>query len=128
MFISIWINQFGKSKDPSKCVALWMKPGVSYLTNMFSNGILSFLGFGFGAVIRIIEYALKIGNWERKFVKEHGEYYHLGCVGTHPDYQGQGLLRDTLTPMLQRADKEGRYCFLESTKAKNVAIYESNSI
>ena len=51
-------------------------------------------------------------------------HWYLGLLGTDPDRQRQGVARALLTPMLDRADREGFPVFLETGMPGNVAVYE----
>lgn len=52
------------------------------------------------------------------------EHWYLQGVGTDPQFQGQGYASAVLRPVLDRCDAEGTPAYLESTKERNVAIYE----
>jgi GNAT superfamily N-acetyltransferase len=51
-------------------------------------------------------------------------YWYLMMMGVDPACQGQGHAGRLLRPMLERADREGTACFLETQLAKNVGLYE----
>ena len=51
-------------------------------------------------------------------------HWYLQGLGTDPGVQRTGLGSAVLQPVLQRADATGVPCYLESTKATNVAFYE----
>ncbi len=51
-------------------------------------------------------------------------YWYLQILAVDPAYQGQGLARRLLEPMLARADREGLPCYLETQLEKNVALYK----
>lgn len=50
-------------------------------------------------------------------------YYLLG-IGVEPSHQGQGIGSALLRPMLERCDREGMPSYLESSKGRNVPLYE----
>ncbi|CAO3610352.1 unnamed protein product [Cunninghamella blakesleeana] len=52
------------------------------------------------------------------------EYYYLQMIGVEPNQQGKGYSKKVMNPILEKADKEKQYCYLESTKKENVPIYE----
>ncbi|TPX39791.1 hypothetical protein SeMB42_g01159 [Synchytrium endobioticum] len=56
--------------------------------------------------------------------KAERRYYNLSIAATRPDKQGKGLLKHVLKPALARADAEDAVVWLESTKERNVPIYE----
>jgi GNAT superfamily N-acetyltransferase len=52
-------------------------------------------------------------------------YYFCNIVTVLPEAQGKGVGRELMEEVLKRADKEGRKCYLESSRdVPNVAIYE----
>jgi ribosomal protein S18 acetylase RimI-like enzyme len=50
-------------------------------------------------------------------------HWYLQMIGVAPAYQGQGFSSRLLRPMLERIDREGMPCYLETNVEKNVAIY-----
>jgi hypothetical protein len=53
-----------------------------------------------------------------------GPHWYLALLGVSPGYQRQGIGGALLTPVLQRADREGAACYLETFVADNVPFYE----
>jgi GNAT superfamily N-acetyltransferase len=52
-------------------------------------------------------------------------YYFCNIVTVLPECQGQGVGRKLIEEVLSMADREGRNCYLESSRREpNVAIYE----
>lgn len=51
-------------------------------------------------------------------------HWYLGVVGVEPELHGRGLGTALLRPRLQRADREGLPCYLETTRPANVPYYE----
>ena len=52
------------------------------------------------------------------------EMDYLALLGVSPGYQRQGIGGALLTPVLQRADREGAACYLGTFVADNVPFYE----
>ncbi|MGE3856533.1 MAG: GNAT family N-acetyltransferase [Dehalococcoidia bacterium] len=50
-------------------------------------------------------------------------YYLLG-IGVDPSRQGRGVGSSLLAPMAERCDREGMPAYLESSKERNVPLYE----
>jgi ribosomal protein S18 acetylase RimI-like enzyme len=50
-------------------------------------------------------------------------HYYLEIIGTDPSQQGRGLGTALITPMVERADREGVGMYLESSKQTNVPYY-----
>ncbi len=51
-------------------------------------------------------------------------HWVLQLVGVEPGKQGSGLGSMLLHPLLERADKDGKTCYLETLNEPNVAFYE----
>ena len=51
-------------------------------------------------------------------------HWYLGLLGTDPGRQRTGIARALLSPMLARADREGRPVFLETGMPQNLAFYQ----
>lgn len=70
--------------------------------------------------------------WKREQAKCQSElwqdpngYYFVNIVVVSPDAQGKGVGRKLFEVVMNRADKEGRKCYLESSRWEpNVKIYE----
>ena len=52
-------------------------------------------------------------------------YYLLG-IGVEPELQGRGIGTQLMAPVLERADREGMPAYLESSKEKNLPLYQRN--
>ena len=53
-------------------------------------------------------------------------HYYLFVLGTEPEHQGRGVGTQLLRPVLERCDREGVPAYLESSKEKNLPLYERN--
>jgi len=51
-------------------------------------------------------------------------HYYLLAIGVDPDRQGRGVGSSLLAPMAERLDREGMPAYLESTKERNLPLYE----
>lgn len=49
--------------------------------------------------------------------------WYLALLGTHPDWQRQGVGRAVLTPVLEVADRDGLHAELVTESPENVAFY-----
>lgn len=56
----------------------------------------------------------------------HEPHYYLLALGVEPDLQGRGLGTKLMAPILERCDRERVPAYLESSKEKNVPLYERN--
>jgi len=59
---------------------------------------------------------------EKNHPKER--HYYLLAIGVDPPRQGQGVGSTLLQPMVERLDAEGVPAYLESSKERNIPLYE----
>lgn len=52
------------------------------------------------------------------------EHWYVMVVGVAPEAQGQGLGRALLQPVMDRADRDGVPCYLETAQPRNVSFYQ----
>ena len=52
-------------------------------------------------------------------------HWYLATVGVAPSAQGRGVGRALVAALLERADRDGRPCYLESDRPENVPFYEA---
>ncbi|KAI9865282.1 MAG: hypothetical protein M1824_003436 [Vezdaea acicularis] len=52
------------------------------------------------------------------------ESYYLVYLGTKPDAQGKGYGRTLIEHITDKADQEGRPCYLESSAGENITFYQ----
>lgn len=74
---------------------------------------------GLGGMPRVIS---TLSLVEKKHPKEP-HYYLLG-IGVDPARQGKGVGSSLLAPMAERLDREGVPGYLESSKERNIPLYE----
>jgi ribosomal protein S18 acetylase RimI-like enzyme len=55
-----------------------------------------------------------------------GRHLYLQFLGVEPTRQGLGLGSTLIRPMLARADAESLPCYLETSDARNVPLYQSH--
>ena len=110
-----------------KCegIAVWFPHGSRYDTwwSMFISGqfLIPFI-IGRETIKRKMAFG-KYAREVRKRITPFPHWYLQGLGVTH-EHQGQGLASKLLKPMLERMDKEGLPCFLETQSPRNVALYE----
>jgi GNAT superfamily N-acetyltransferase len=100
--------------------ALWLPPGKWHL--------------GVGAQLRLLPSMFSVtgSNLPRLFSvlnlieKRHPKepHYYLAVLGVEPEYQGKGFGSALMQPVLERCDREGIPGYLESSKRRNVVLYE----
>ncbi len=56
----------------------------------------------------------------------HEPHWYLLALGVEPDLQGRSIGTQLMVPILERCDKEGTPAYLESSKERNVPLYERN--
>lgn len=56
----------------------------------------------------------------------HEPHFYLLALGVDPDHQGRGVGSALMQPILERCDREGTPAYLESSKERNVPLYERN--
>ncbi|MEP6870799.1 MAG: GNAT family N-acetyltransferase [Anaerolineaceae bacterium] len=56
----------------------------------------------------------------------HEPHYYLMVLGTEPNLQGRGIGGQLMAPVLARCDQERVPAYLESSKEKNLPLYERN--
>jgi len=54
------------------------------------------------------------------------DHWYLLLLGVDPPRQGQGVGGSLIEPILRRADAEGRACYLETMKPRNVTFYQKH--
>jgi ribosomal protein S18 acetylase RimI-like enzyme len=105
--------------DDHAAAALWSPPGawkipVSAIAR-HAGTLLKLYGWRFLPNLTVLN------DMEKHHPPE--PHYYLEIIGTDPDQQGRGLGTALMTPMLERADREGVGAYLESTKESNLAFY-----
>ncbi|KAJ9660878.1 hypothetical protein H2201_006770 [Coniosporium apollinis] len=135
---------FHVAKDPSSSTpnkvlgtAMWLPPHPPsepqswplYLSTwtLWLNQILMNLTYGRGGLNVKRYYIWKAAQAEAQgelWMSEMG-YYFCNIVTVLPEAQGKGVGRALMETVLEMADREGRWCYLESSRrVPNVAIYE----
>jgi GNAT superfamily N-acetyltransferase len=101
--------------------ALWLPPGKWHL--------------GFGEQLRLFPSMISVTGrnlprlisvlnlMEKKHPKDPAHYY-LAVLGVEPAFQGRGFGGALMQPVLARCDRERIPAYLESSKRRNVALYE----
>jgi ribosomal protein S18 acetylase RimI-like enzyme len=56
----------------------------------------------------------------------HEPHWYLSVLGVDPEKQGQGIGTALMQPVLEMCDRDGTPAYLESSKEKNVPLYERN--
>ncbi len=51
-------------------------------------------------------------------------HWYLAAIGVDPEHQGRGIGSALMRPMLERADRDGLHCWLDTHQEQNVRLYE----
>jgi ribosomal protein S18 acetylase RimI-like enzyme len=104
--------------------ALWIPPGKypqSVVRMMLSGLMLVPLKFGWTAFGRVMA---SLSCYERLHKRDvPPRHWYLPTLGVDPPRQGQGIGSALLRPVLEMADTEGLFCYLETETEKNVLFY-----
>lgn len=76
--------------------------------------------------LSVLRRQIAFGRWAEPVRKRcvPGRHWYLQLLGVEPAYQGRGYASTLLRPMLERIDREGLPCYLETQTEKNVPLYE----
>lgn len=100
--------------------ALWMPPGkwrISIARQLrLLPSMVAVNGRDLPRLMRVLH----------KMESAHPEepHYYLPTLGVEPEYQGRGFGSALLQPVLARCDRERIPAYLESSKRRNVVLYE----
>jgi GNAT superfamily N-acetyltransferase len=99
------------------------QPGSAVLPAMASlfEGLGLAGRLGVDTLLRMLGY-LRFAAAERR---RHAPcpHWYLSLLAVRPDCQGQGHAGALVRPMLQRADREGLPCYLETQNERNLPVY-----
>ncbi|MDA1266821.1 MAG: GNAT family N-acetyltransferase [Planctomycetota bacterium] len=103
--------------------ALWNPPGQR------PHGVLNDLKLLPDLVriagLRGVTRAIGALDFMEKRHPEEPHYYLLG-IGVDPGLQGRSIGTQLMAPILERCDREGMPAYLESSKERNLPLYERN--
>jgi GNAT superfamily N-acetyltransferase len=111
--------------DDHAGVALWHPPGyygAGFIDSLRLLPSVSRLAGGYG---RLREVSRAVGALEERR-RQHVPmpHFYLSALGVDPERQGEGIGTALMQPVLHRADREERPCYLETATARNVLLYE----
>jgi GNAT superfamily N-acetyltransferase len=106
-------------------VAGWLPPSSPAPTffRQARAGMLSLpWHFGWRGFFRLDAY----DKVARRLHHDHAPMPHwfLAAIGVEPTQQGQGIGSKLMLPMLERADREGLHCWLDTHQELNVRLYQ----
>jgi ribosomal protein S18 acetylase RimI-like enzyme len=104
--------------------AVWLPPGDTHVDDerLASAGFVDAdRQMGAASLARFGSFMEQVGQHHQQLVPE--PHWYLMILGVDPPFQGQGVGGVLLQPVLARADREARRCYLETTKERNLAFY-----
>jgi GNAT superfamily N-acetyltransferase len=106
-------------------VACWLPPSRSTPTfwRQVQAGMLALpWHFGLGGFKKLTAY----DDVARRLHHDHAPmpHWYLAAIGVEPERQGQGIGSALMRPMLERADREGIHCWLDTHQDENVRLYQ----
>ena len=111
------------STEQVVCCAIWEDPNPSIFIHF------KYLGFMVGSMKHLgwalTKRSMKMYEKLEQKKKQHAPTaYYLIAIGTAASAQGKGLGSELIQVGLERANKLGVPCYLESTNPRNVPFYE----
>ncbi len=64
--------------------------------------------------------------WGRLHAREPRRHWYLLAIGVEPAHQGKGIGSALIRPVLERADREGLPCYLETMTDADVRFYQKH--
>jgi ribosomal protein S18 acetylase RimI-like enzyme len=106
-------------------VACWLPPPRSTPTflRQVQSGMLALpWHFGLGGFQKLTAY----DDVARRLHHDYAPmpHWYLAAIGVEPAHQGQGIGSALMRPMLERADRDGLHCWLDTHQDENVRLYE----
>lgn len=119
---NIWLRQDAcYATDRLFGAALWLPPGKWHLGPIAQlrllPGMATVLGRNLPRMISVLNLI------EKKHPKEPPHYY-LAVLGVQPELQGRGFGGALMQPVLAKCDRDRTGAYLESSKERNVVLYE----
>jgi GNAT superfamily N-acetyltransferase len=107
--------------------ANWLPPGKTELSEeaLGAAGAFEVLAqMGDEGAAKFSALMARLGEIHAKAVEP--DHWYLLILGVDPPHQGQGVGGSLIEPILRRADAEGRSCYLETMKPRNVTFYQKH--
>ena len=129
-FMEVWAQycrKYGQVYTTSGSVegaALWIPPGKypQNLVEMMVSGLMLVpLRFGWSGFARVMA---SLSHHERLHKRDvPPRHWYLSTLGVDPPSQGKGIGSALIRPVLEQADAEGLFCYLETEKERNLVFY-----
>lgn len=101
--------------------ALWTPPGKWELPLMRQFSLIGVIVRSFGWRSLMLKFS------ERQKIDRHHPripHYYLAALGVSKELRGQGVGSALLKPILDRSDREGIGCYLETSLERNLNFYQ----
>lgn len=113
------------STPNAEAIAIWFGPVGTKLTfgrELAAGMVTAPLQLGLKSLFRLRAYDRVRSQLHEQCVRKPHAYLFL--LGVHPAAQGRGLGRKVIDPMLERADRQGLPCYLETTNERNLSYFD----
>lgn len=116
-FGDVWL-----SDDNKACaLVLYEDQKKSSLKTIGWDAKLALNVIGISRVFRVLSRESKI-----KKIHPKSKFTYLWFIGVYPDHQGKSIGSKLLRGIIEKAEKEGKPIYLETSMKRNVAWYHSN--
>ena len=107
-------------------VACWLPPGETEVRPLRSaaagwHSLRSFLLLRPSSMLRALSLFGYMEATHRQLITE--PHWYLWDIAVEPAFQGQGVGRALVLPVLKRADRDMLACYLETSNEKNLGVY-----
>jgi ribosomal protein S18 acetylase RimI-like enzyme len=101
--------------------ALWLPPGEWHLSALAQLRLVPSMVAVMGS--NIVRGFAAVQTTEKRHPTEPPHYY-LAVLGVAPEFQGRGFGGALMRPVLGRCDRERVGAYLETSKRRNIVLYE----
>jgi ribosomal protein S18 acetylase RimI-like enzyme len=103
-----------------RAAAIWSPPDVAMLDEHMGLSFATLLQelIGSDAETRLTAFA------KMEEMHPHESHFYLFSLGTHAEYQGQGLGAEVVAPVLEICDAQRLPVYLESSNPRNIPFYQ----
>ena len=108
-------------------IAMWLGPDEPVIDDVkiLAMGVAMYpFKIGVRNFLRVLDIS---GQWKREHKKRSKRHYYLMVIGVEPEFQGKGIGSRLLQVGLNRADDEGRECYLETVTEADVEFYKKHN-
>ena len=125
VYAGIKYGEVYATSDNLEGVAVWL-PSKNYPLTFWkilrSVPVSKILGFVRNGGSKLQPFNDYIENIHKQYTPF--PHWFLQAIGVAPQFQGKGYASKLLRPMLNRLDKEGLPCYLETTTEKKASLYQ----